>query len=265
MCVPRAKCTLLSAEISLLFIIMVVITWFLDYSVPIFSLLIEMTSIGTLPSLKRGLIQNKHFDLPEKFKFEDLQEKEVIGRGSYGIMYKARYHDKTVVVKNIMGESAEGEENFVKEAKLLRSLQHKNIVALKKFCNTPCAIMLEYVCFDFLPFEIPKQVSNLVDFLNYVDKIDGFKTFDKKLHFTICRDIAEGLGYLHQNETAHRDLKAKNILVSNQHYCHVTDDKERLAIYQHVPIICKLADFGKSRSMLIQTAEVHSTTKKVNR
>ena len=72
----------------------VVITWFLDYSVPIFSLLIEMTSIGTLPSLKRGLIQNKHSDLPEKFKFEDLQEKEVIGRGSYGIVYKARYHDK---------------------------------------------------------------------------------------------------------------------------------------------------------------------------
>lgn len=66
-------------------------------------------------------------DLPEKFKFEDLQEKEVIGRGSYGIVYKARHHDKTVVVKNVMGESAEDEKNFVKEAKLLRSLQHSQL------------------------------------------------------------------------------------------------------------------------------------------
>ena len=72
--------------------------------------------------------------------------------------------------------------------------------------------MLEYVYFDFLPFGIPKQVSNLVDFLNYVDKMDGFKTFHQKLHISICRDIAEGLEYLHQNETTHRDLKAKKYI-----------------------------------------------------
>ena len=146
-----------------------------------------MSFTGTLPSLKRGLMHNNHSDLPEKFKYiNDLQERQDIGRGSYGIVYKTRYHDETVVVKNIMGELTEDENNFVKEAKLLRSLQHKNIVAFKNFCNTPYAIMLEYVYFDFLPFEIPKQVSNLVDFLNYVDKIDGFKTFHQKLHITIC-------------------------------------------------------------------------------
>ena len=143
-----------------------------------------MSFTGRLPSLKRGLMHNSHSDLPEKFKYNDLQEREVIGRSSYGIVYKARYH--VVVVKNIMGESTEDENNFAKEAKLLRSLQHKNIVAFKNFCNTLYAIMLEYVYFDFLPFEIPKQVSNLVDFLYYVDKIDSFKTFHQKLHITIC-------------------------------------------------------------------------------
>ena len=58
-----------------------------------------------------------------------------------------------------MGEPTEDENNFLKEAKLLRSLQHKDIVAFKNFCNTPYAIMLEYVYFDFLPFEIPRQVA----------------------------------------------------------------------------------------------------------
>ena len=79
------------------------------------------------------------------------------------------------------------------------------------------------------------------------------------------RDIAEGLECLHQNENTHRDLKAKNILVNNQHYCQVSDDQARLAIYQQLPIICKLADFEESRSMLIQTAEANSTTKNVDR
>ena len=75
-----------------------------------------MSFTGTLPSLKGGLMHNNHSDLPEKFKYNDLQEREVIGRGSYGIVYKARYHDETVVVKDIMGESTEDENNFVKEA-----------------------------------------------------------------------------------------------------------------------------------------------------
>ena len=88
-----------------------------------------MSFTGRLPKLKRGLMDN-HSDLPEKFKYNDLQEREVIGRGSYGIVYKTRYHDETnVVVKIIVGESTEDESNFDKEAKLLRSLQHKNIVA----------------------------------------------------------------------------------------------------------------------------------------
>ena len=89
-----------------------------------------MSFTGRLPKLKRGLMHDNHSDLPEKFKYSDLQEREVIGRGSYGIVYKARYHDETtVVVKIIVGESTEDENNFDKEAKLLRSLQHKNIVA----------------------------------------------------------------------------------------------------------------------------------------
>ena len=117
-----------------------------------------MPFTGTLPSLKRGLMHNNRSALPEKFKYNDLQEREVIGRGSCGIVYKARYHDETVVVKNIMGESTEDENSFVKEAKLLGSLQHKHA----------------------------QQVSNLVDFLNCVDKIDGFKAFHQKLHIPIC-------------------------------------------------------------------------------
>ena len=127
--------------------------------------------------------------------------------------------------------------------------------------------MLEYVYFDFSPFEISKKVCNLVDFLNFSDKVSAFESFDSTLLLSImCRDVAEGLEYLHVNNTTHRDWKAKNILVSNQHYSSKSmNEEERHSIYQQIPIVCKLADFGESRSALIQTAQLHSTTKHVDR
>ena len=64
----------------------------------------------TLPSLKSALKKTNNdirpcniqgnFDMPE-FKFNELADKEVIGHGSYGIVYKTSYLGKTVVVKNI--------------------------------------------------------------------------------------------------------------------------------------------------------------------
>ena len=71
------------------------------------------------------------------------------------------------------------------------------MVAFIDFCSKPYAMMLEYVYFDFLPFEISKKVSNLVDFLNFADKIDAFESLNaEKIQFNICRDISEGLEYL---------------------------------------------------------------------
>ena len=102
------------------------------------------------------------------------------------------------------------EDCFRKEAKLLKSLKHKNVVEFKGFCSSPVSIMLEYMCFDFAPFKLSKEVCNLNDFLNYMDKIDGFGSFDEKLLLRIGHQVSSGLAYLHGKEAAHRDLKAKN-------------------------------------------------------
>jgi serine/threonine protein kinase len=124
---------------------------------------------------------------------------------------------------------------------------------------------MEYLCFEFSPFELSiKEVSNLTDFLNYMDKIDGFGYFEDKFSLKIGQEISEGLAYLHSKEIAHRDLKAKNILVSNQHYCHIADEEKKM-LFSERPVICKLADFGESRSQLcllicsnIHSPEFHS-------
>ena len=181
-------------------------------------------------------------------------------------MFKATYKDETVVVKRILGESTDDEDCFLKETKLINSVKHENIVLFKGFCTSPYAIMMEYLSFEFSPFELSKQVSNLIDFLNYMDKIDGFSCFEDNLMLKIGQSISEGLAHLHSKGIARRDLKAKNILVSNQQYCHLADETEKMKIFSERPIICKLADFGESRSQQIQTAIVHnSMTRRVDR
>ena len=58
----------------------------------------------------------------------------------------------------------------------------------------------------------------------------------------------DGMGYLHNQRIAHRDLKTANILMSNQHYSSLSPgDEEFRPTYQARPIACKLTDFGESR------------------
>ena len=126
--------------------------------------------------------------------------------------------------------------------------------------------MMEYLCFNFSIFEIQKELNNLTDFLNFIDKVDALSYFPNNLMPKIAFEISKGLEHLHSKEIVHRDLKAKNILISNLHYCNLTSDEEKSKAFLERPVVCKLADFGESRSHIIQTtAALHSRTRNVDR
>ena len=205
-------------------------------------------------------------DVPT-FKWLDFSSKEELGMGSFGSVYRGQCSNRdNVVVKVLRGQNRESKRLFLKEARLLHSLNgHKNIVSFFSFCEEPYAIMLEYLCFDFAVFGVNKKVTSLGDLLHFIDDqldVSALKKFQPK----IARDIADGLCYLHNNCIVHRDLKPENILVSNQHYSEKLEDSYRNAEFAKNPIICKLSDFGESRATYLQTQTlVQSRTHRANR
>ena len=109
--------------------------------------------------------------------------------------------------------------------------------------------MMEYSVFEFSPFGENKEVTRLEDFIHFINNEYDFSSFSQII--PLCaKDIATGLDFLHKRNVAHRDLKLSNVFVSNLHYI-AKEDLQRA--FSEQPIVCKLADFGLSRSLQFQT------------
>ena len=169
-----------------------------------------------------------------------LKNEKELASVSFCTVYLAKYgHDeRKVVVKKLKGESVECKRRFLKEAEMLNGIKHANIPAFIGYSDNPHGLIMEYAGFNFAPFGVEKIVSNLEDFYHYVDCEFDFEEFADIL--PVClRDIVTGLNYLHAHNIAHRDLKPKNILVSNQHYCD-NDATSVAEIYAECPAVCKV-------------------------
>ena len=193
--------------------------------------------------------------------YTKLNVQKQLGRGTFGTVYLAHCDEPDVtnpVVMKVMHESVStgdaARKLFMKEARLLAGLHHENIVRMHGICMNPLAIILEYVCFDFAPFNRNVKVNTLDKGLSEIAPFTKSEDcgFDHLIP-AIANDVTKGLSHLHYLEIAHRDLKPANILISNQHYCVLRDRQQIKRIKAVRPVVCKLADFGESRSQLLQT------------
>ena len=149
--------------------------------------------------------------------FRKPGNESVIGSGTYGKVFKGVnvYTKKLVALKRIRmeGERDGFPVTAVREIKLLQSLKHTNIVNLQEVMveKNDCFMVFEYLSHD------------LTGLLNHPTfKLDAAQ----RKHLAL--QMFQGLDYLHKRGVLHRDIKAANILVSNDG-------------------ILKLADFGLAR------------------
>jgi thousand and one amino acid protein kinase len=139
-------------------------------------------------------------DDPEKL-FPELNE---IGHGSFGAVYSGRnVASKEVVAIKKMSyqgrQSSDKWQEIVKEVKFLQSLKHVNCVGFKGF------YLKEQTAWLVMDYCIG-SASNLIE----VHK----KALEEDEIAAICCEALNGLQYLHSRQCIHRDIKAGNILLT---------------------------------------------------
>ena len=132
-----------------------------------------------------------------------------IGSGSFSVVYKGyNSNNKIVAIKKIYLEKTNDLNLFIKEFKILRSLNHKNIIKVHD-------IILEEKITAYLILDYYHKG----DLTKYLNK----RCLKEKFAQNYAIQIKDGLKYLLSKHIIHRDLKPQNILVSDDNTLKICD------------------------------------------
>ncbi|AQK38954.1 uncharacterized protein LOC100501207 [Zea mays] len=164
---------------------------------------------------------------------KDFSDTQLIGRGGFGEVYKGVLPNGMVVaVKKLLDKIDVLEANFQSEVACLIEVKHRNIVRCLGYSSETQHVRAPYegrfvwadlrqrlFCFEYL------SKGSLADYLT-----GASFALQWSVRYQIIKGICEGVGYLHQHNIIHMDLKPQNILL---------DDN----------MVPKIADFGLSRRL----------------
>eukprot|EP00242_Pyramimonas_sp_CCMP2087_P006856 CAMPEP_0198218084 /NCGR_PEP_ID=MMETSP1445-20131203/67268_1 /TAXON_ID=36898 /ORGANISM="Pyramimonas sp., Strain CCMP2087" /LENGTH=361 /DNA_ID=CAMNT_0043894975 /DNA_START=240 /DNA_END=1322 /DNA_ORIENTATION=- len=156
---------------------------------------------------------------------EHFENIEQIGEGTYGQVYMAKEKatGEIVALKKIrMDNEREGFPiTAIREIKILKSLNHKNVVRLKEIVTSKAHESNHNKGSIYMVFEYMDH-----DLTGLADR-PGMKFTPPQIKCYMLQLLA-GLNYCHANNVLHRDIKGSNLLIDNKG-------------------VLKLADFGLAR------------------
>ncbi|KAJ1608764.1 cyclin dependent kinase A-like protein [Cryptosporidium canis] len=164
-----------------------------------------------------------HFALGEEesdeSSIEDYENLEIIGEGTYGVVYKCRCKQsgELFAIKTFRNGTRELSTTTLREISILREVSHPNIVSVQDVLLSSKTVS---IVFEFFPYDLKRYLSM------FPEKVPPIK-FIKHIIF----QILNGIFHLHICRIIHRDLKPQNILIGCE---------------RSIPDV-KIADFGLSR------------------
>uniref|UniRef100_A0A8D2ZKI2 Mitogen-activated protein kinase kinase kinase 7 n=1 Tax=Scophthalmus maximus TaxID=52904 RepID=A0A8D2ZKI2_SCOMX len=136
----------------------------------------------------------------EEINYEDIDVEEVVGRGAFGVVCKAKWKGKDVAIKTIESESER--KAFIVELRQLSRVNHPNIVKLYGSCNNPVCLVMEYA-----------EGGSLYNVLHGAEPLPYYTASHA---MSWCLQCSQGVSYLHgmkPKALIHRDLKPPNLLL----------------------------------------------------
>jgi len=155
----------------------------------------------------------------DQISFEEIIIGERIGRGNYGEVFKGNWRGTTVAIKKMkLPYAATGQEegeiltDFEREAEIMRSLRHPNVVQFLGICKVNSVEV--YIITEFMPLGSLNKILH-----------DRNLSLEWGLCLRIAMDVSRGLNYLHKSDPViiHRDLKSYNLLVDENFKVKVCD------------------------------------------
>ena len=183
----------------------------------------ETALLKETPALRREMASDSNvFDqIPSTIKLLNYDElkptfgKE-LGKGSFGVVVKGRYHAQDVAVKQLTLTQLNKMEkiSFVKELNILGKLgEHPNLVKLVGYTLEPPCIIMEFV-----------SLGSLYQILYYCkDSAIEAKVSTGASKKLILLGVANGMQQVHAVNIVHGDLKPANILLSGDLTPKITD------------------------------------------
>ncbi|TKR80556.1 hypothetical protein L596_014614 [Steinernema carpocapsae] len=182
----------------------------------------------------------------------DLQLKEKLGQGAYGEVFAAEWAGtRSAPVMRVAVKTLRNDVNFDAEmdaeAAMLSRLDHENVVRLYGMCRACEA--------SSSPTMLVFELMNLGDLKTYLrdrqPRVADYSQFPPALITSelnnIVLQIATGLAYIHSQQIVHRDVAARNCLISGESDLRVCQAAFRPSI------TVKISDFGMSRRLYSQS------------